>query len=146
MVGHAKLSTTCAFLFFWKAKPFKINYLCELPFRIALWIIYTRSIFSLVIFKIFWNFWNNSRNKYTQRQPFSGVYKIDVLKETANFTKKHQCWSHFLEKSPEIKRLRNKDTQKAQLFSCEFCEAFKNTFFTEHLRWIWSLSFKKFST
>ena len=24
----------------------------------------------------------------------------------------------------------------AQVFSCEFCEIFKNTFFTEHLRWL----------
>ena len=38
---------------------------------------------------------------------------------------------------------RNKETP-AQVFSCEFCEAFKNTFFAEHLRWSWSLSFKKF--
>ena len=38
---------------------------------------------------------------------------------------------------------RNKETP-AQVFFCEFCEAFKNTFFTEHLRWSWSLSFKKF--
>ena len=38
---------------------------------------------------------------------------------------------------------RNKETP-AQVFSCESCEAFKNTIFTEHLRWSWSLSFKKF--
>ena len=24
----------------------------------------------------------------------------------------------------------------AQVFSCEFCEISKNTFFTEHLRWL----------
>ena len=74
----------------------------------ALWIIYTRIIFSLVLLKIFWNFWNSSRKKSTQKQPFSGVYKIDVLKKFANFTKKHQCWSHFLKKSPEIKRLQHR--------------------------------------
>ena len=62
--------------------------------------------FSLVLLKIFWNFWN--RKKSTQKQPFSGVYKIDVLKKFANFTKKHQCWSHFLKKSPEIKRLQHR--------------------------------------
>ena len=38
---------------------------------------------------------------------------------------------------------RNKETL-AQVFSCEFCEGFKKIFFTEHLRWSWSLSFKKF--
>ena len=30
------------------------------------------------------------------------------------------------------------------VFSGDFCEAFKNTFFTEHLQWSWSLSLKKF--
>ena len=82
--------------------------MCELSVRIALWIINTRSIFSLVLLKIFWNFWNSSRKKSTQKQPFSGVYKIDVLKKFANFTKKFQCWSHFLKKSPEIKRLQHR--------------------------------------
>ena len=67
-----------------------------------------RSIFSLVLLKIFWNFWNSSRKKSTLKQPFSGVYKIDVLKKFANFTKKFQCWSHFLKKSPEIKRLQHR--------------------------------------
>ena len=38
---------------------------------------------------------------------------------------------------------RNKETP-AQVIPCEFCEAFKNTFFTEQLRWSWSLSFKMF--
>ena len=61
-----------------------------------------------MLLKIFWNFWNSSRKKSTQKQPFSGVYKIDVLKKFANFTKKHQCWSHFLKKSPEIKRLQHR--------------------------------------
>ena len=79
----------------------------ELPFSIALWIIYARSIFSLVLLKISWNFWSSSRKKSTQKQLFSGVYKIDFLKETANFTKKHQWWSHSLKKSPETKRLQH---------------------------------------
>ena len=38
---------------------------------------------------------------------------------------------------------RNKETP-TQLFSGEFCEAFKYNFFTEHLGWSWSLPFKKF--
>ena len=38
---------------------------------------------------------------------------------------------------------RNKETP-AQVFPCEFWEAFNNIFFTEHLRWSWSLSFKMF--
>ena len=43
-----------------------------------------------------------------QKQPFSGVYKIDALKKFANFTKKFQCWSLFLKKFPEIKRLQQR--------------------------------------
>ena len=82
--------------------------MCELPFSIALWIINTRSIFSLVLLKIFWNFWNSSIKKSTQKQPFPGVYKIDVQKKFANFTKTFHCWSYFLKKSPEIKRLQHR--------------------------------------
>ena len=82
--------------------------MCELIFSIAWWIINTRSIFSQVLLKMFWNFKNSSRKKPTQKQRFSGVYKIDVLKKFANFTKKFQCWSHFLKKSPEIKRLQRR--------------------------------------
>ena len=32
--------------------------------------------------------------------------------------------------------LRFKQEILAQVFSCEFCEISKNTFFTEHLRWL----------
>ena len=31
----------------------------------------------------------------------------------------------------------------AQVFSCEFCEISKNTFFTEHLRWLLLLYYKE---
>ena len=89
---------------------------------------YKKHFFSLLLLKIFRNFWNISRKKSMQERPFSGVYKIDVLKKFANFTKKFQWWSHFLKVS------RNKETP-AQVFSCEFCEAFKSTIFTEHLRY-----------
>ena len=64
--------------------------------------------FFLVLLKIFWSFWDSSRNKSAHKQLFSGVYKIDVLKKFANYTKKDQCWSHFLKKCPEIKRLQHR--------------------------------------
>ena len=47
--------------------------------------------------------------------------KIGVLKNFANATGKHLCWSLFL---------------KTQVLSCEICEIFKNTFLTEQLRWL----------
>ena len=46
--------------------------------------------------------------------------KKDVLRNFAKFTGKHLC--NFIKKET-----------MAQMFSCEFCEVSKNTFFTEHL-------------
>ena len=102
LVRHKNLAQHVRFPFFEKLKLFNETTYARFPS------VYTRRIFSLVLLKIFWNFWNSSRKKSTLKQPFSGVYKIDVLKKFANFTKKHQCWSHFLKKSPEIKRPRHR--------------------------------------
>ena len=59
-------------------------------------------------------------------------FKIGALKNFANFTGKHLCWSLFL-----VKFLTNfiKDTP-TQEFSCEIWKNFKNTFSTEHLQWL----------
>ena len=46
--------------------------------------------------------------------------KKGVLKNFANFTRKHLCWNLFL--------------IKLQAFSCEIFENFKITYFEEHLR------------
>ena len=48
-------------------------------------------------------------------------FKRGVLKSFAKFTGKPLCQRLFL--------------KLAQVFSCEFCENFKNTFFIEHLWW-----------
>ena len=61
----------------------------------------------------------------TFRSSHPGVfYKKGVLKNFAKFTGKHQCQSLFF----------NKKETLAQVFSCEYCEIFKNTFYAEHLR------------
>ena len=53
-----------------------------------------------------------------------GVLMKDVLRNFAKFTGKHLCQSlNFIKKET-----------LAQVFSSEFCEISKNTFFTEHLR------------
>ena len=52
--------------------------------------------------------------------------KKDVLENFTKSTGKHLC-------RPQASNFINKETL-AQVFSCEFCEIFKNTFFTEHLR------------
>ena len=53
-----------------------------------------------------------------------------VLRNFAKFTGKNLCQSLFFNKVPGfIKR-----ETLAQVFSCQFCEISKNTFFREHLR------------
>ena len=54
------------------------------------------------------------------------LFKIDVLKNFANFTGKHLCWSLILKRY-------QKETP-IQMFSCEICEIFKNTFFYRTLQ------------
>ena len=61
---------------------------------------------------------------YFEKQPPEVFYKKGVLKNFAKFTGKHQCQSLFF----------NKKETLAQVFSCEYCEIFKNTFYAEHLR------------
>ena len=55
-------------------------------------------------------------------------YKKGVLRNFAKFTEKHQCQSVFFNKvAGRPCNFIKKETQ-AQVFSCEFCEIFKNTF------------------
>ena len=51
--------------------------------------------------------------------------KKGVVRNFVKFTRKHLCQSlfNFIRKETLV-----------QVFSCEICEIFKNTFFTEHLR------------
>ena len=57
-----------------------------------------------------------------------------ALRNYVKFTGKHQCESLFLNKVTGLwpATLLKKETL-AQVFSCEFYEISKNTFFTEHL-------------
>ena len=65
------------------------------------------------------------------KQPPEAFHKKGVLKNLAKFTGKKLYQSLFL-----IKLQGNfiKKETLAQVFSCEFYEIFKNTFFTEHLQ------------
>ena len=58
-----------------------------------------------------------------------------VLRNFAKFTRKHLCQSLFFNKVAGLRPVTflKKETL-AQVFSCEFCKIFKNTFFTKHLR------------
>ena len=57
--------------------------------------------------------------------------KTNVLKNLTKFTGKHLCQSLFFKKET-----------LAQVFPCEFCEIFKNTFSTEYLQTTTSVSLR----
>ena len=59
-------------------------------------------------------------------------YKKSVLKNFAKFTGKHLCQSLVFNKlvGLSVQHYRKKDL--TQMFFCEFCKIFNNTFFTEH--------------
>ena len=62
-------------------------------------------------------------------------YNKDILKNFAKFTGNNLCQSAFLNK---VAGLFTKDT-RTRVFSFEFCEILKNTFFMEHLRLVASV-------
>ena len=70
--------------------------------------------------------------------------KIGVLKNFAKFPGKYLCQNFLFKLQATGQKKKEKETL-AQVFSCEFCEISKKTFFTEHLRTTafevrWSLS------
>ena len=71
-------------------------------------------------------FFGMVRNKITHRRCSVGKA---VLRNFAKFLGKHLCQSLFLNK---VAGLRKKETL-TRVFPCEFCEIFKNTFFTKHI-------------
>ena len=64
-----------------------------------------------------------------QKQPPGVPYERGVFENFAKFTGEHLCQGLLFNK---VARFIKKQAL-AQLFSCGFCEIFKNTFFTEHL-------------
>ena len=54
-------------------------------------------------------------------------FKIGVPKNFVTFTGKHLCWSLFLIKLQAFRLI------PIRVFSCEYCEIFKNTYFEEYL-------------
>ena len=61
--------------------------------------------------------------------------KKAVLRNFAKFTGKHLCQGPLFNKVAGLRpaTLLINDETLVQVFSCEFCEMFKNTIFTEHL-------------
>ena len=85
--------------------------------------------------RCFSEFWSNlfpSRSSCSQM-----FFKIVVLETSANFTEKHLCLGLFLiQLQVSGLQLFLKKETLTQVFFCEIFEIFKNTFFTEHLRWL----------
>ena len=57
-------------------------------------------------------------------------FKIGVLKNFGTFTAKQLCWSLFFNKVAGLLET------PTQVFSCKYCEIFKNSFSIEHLGWL----------
>ena len=78
--------------------------------------------------------YKNTRSNHQRCSIIKGV-----LINFPKFTGKHLCQSLFLNKvaglRPEASNFIKKETL-APVFSCGFCEIYKNTFFTEHLWWL----------
>ena len=62
--------------------------------------------------------------------------KICVLKNFVKFTGKKLCQSPFFNKVAGLRPVTLLKKRLWQMFSCEFREIFRNTFFIEHLRWL----------
>ena len=67
-----------------------------------------------------------------QKKPPDVFYKKGVLENFVKFTGKYLCQSLLFNKVTGQACTFIKTENLAQVFSCEFCENFKNTFFTEH--------------
>ena len=79
--------------------------------------------------------WRKYQKQPLQKQPPEMFCKKGVLRNFSKFTRKHLCQKLFFNKVPIVRHatLLTKEAL-AQLFSCEFFEISKKTFFTEHLR------------
>ena len=62
--------------------------------------------------------------------------KICVLKNFVKFTGKQLCQSLLFNKVAGLRPVTLLKKRLWQMFSCEFREIFRNTFFIEHLRWL----------
>ena len=69
-----------------------------------------------------------------QKQPPEVFCKKVVLKNFADFTGKHPFSSFFLIKLQAWRPATLLKKTPAQIFSCEICRIFKNTYFQEHLQ------------
>ena len=84
--------------------------------------------------------WRNSGHRKVilsiwkqQKQSSEVCYKKVVFRNFTKFTRKHLCQSLFFNKVASLRPATLFKKRLAQVFSCDFCEIFKDTIFTEHL-------------
>ena len=70
--------------------------------------------------------------------------KKAILKNFEIFTRKHLCWSFFLIKLQNFRPVTLSKETPTQVFSCEYYNIFKNTYFEKHLPTAASIDCKKF--
>ena len=72
------------------------------------------------------------------RSSFPDVFcKKSVLKNSTKLKGKHLCWSVFFNKVASVGPATLLNIRvPVQVLFCEFCEIFKNSFFTKHLQWL----------
>ena len=73
-------------------------------------------------------------------------FKIGVLINFAIFTGKHRRWTLFLIKLQFFRPATLSKETPTQVFSCEYCDIFKNSSFIEHLWWLLLVIFHKILT
>ena len=74
-------------------------------------------------------------DKKCHRSTCSQVFfKISVLKNFATFKGQHLRWESIFKNVAGVQLYEKKTS--AHVFSYEYCQIFKNTYFTEHLRWL----------
>ena len=85
------------------------------------------------------NFQQLSRQSFkvfgkVQKQPPDVFHDIGVLKIFAKLTGKHLCQSLFFNKIAGLRPATLLKKRFWHMFSCEFCQIFKKTFFTDYFR------------
>ena len=73
---------------------------------------------------------------WNYRSSHPEVFSRKCVRNFTNFTGKHLCQSLFFNKVGGLAWNCIKKETLVQVLSYEFCEIFKNTFFTEHLWWL----------
>ena len=105
-----------------------VGYVNQWKARLKVYVVWTQMKFLMIILKVIISFISFIITFTTEAATRSVLWKKGFFKMLQNSQENTCARVSFL-----IKLQAKKETL-AQVFSCEFCNIFKNTFFTEHLR------------